>query len=552
MANEARDVEIDILARDKTGPGVKSAGDNFDKLNDRVRKTTKKVGQEAGKAGLSAGTAFGDSLRAGFARAAPAIAPVLAGVAIAAAPVMGATISAAVIGGAAGGGIIGGVLIASRDARVQAAGKLLGESLLSQLEDSAVAFVGPIIDATHEIRASFRRAGSDIDGILRKSATFVKPLTQGATYAFERITRGINKLVQNAGPVITALRDGMANVGESVEDVFDSLSDNGIEAASALSVAFGALEVTIRTVGAVVNGLTEAYGFLARWGAFGKDVAIQYRAMEASAKHAKDANEQTGGSFNRVAEAASGAAAEIKTYTQVLDEARGNNLNLMEAQARATLAIGETTAKIKENNKEYKNSAERSAANRIALAGLVESFDRVREAQAKANGVTVDSIPYTAAQRQAFIAAANAAGIYGADAEYLADQLLGIPKSTNAKVNVAAEEAKRDAIETKRHLNAIKGTYNATVKVNFVNFQPGVGVKVKGGTITKYDAVSHFYAADNAEGQARSRAGGPTPVSVTSNVQVDLDGEPFRAYTVRAVDAAERRSRWRAAVGSRA
>lgn len=550
MASNARDVEIDILANDKTARGTRSAANNFDKLNDHVIKTTRKIGANAGKAGSDAGMVFGKNLTRTLSRTAAAAAPVLAGMAIAAAPVIGATISAAVIGGAGIGGVVGGALIASRDARVQAAFASLGDSITTQLEDSATSFVHPLIAATHEVRASFQRAGNDIQGILRKSATFVKPLTQGATYAFERVISGVNKLVQGARPVINALRDGMANVGEAVEDVFDSLSDNGVDAAVALNVAFGAIEGTIRTVGAAVNGLTEAFGFLAKWGAFGKDVALQYRAAETAAKHNKEANDQAAGSFQRVGGAAAAAATEVKSFAETLEEGRQNNLGLMEAQTRASIAIRDTTAAIKDNNKNIKDSKERADQNMLALLGLAEQFNRVREETAKANGVGVESVQITKAQRDAFIAAARAAGLDAKEAQNLANQLFGIPENVNSKVKVDKAQAAKDAAEMRQHLRDIPTSINVRVKVSATGISAARRAIHEAGGATGFDAMSHFRAVDTTSGR-RSTTGGPAEVSVTNNLRVDLDGRPFRDYTDRSIANDRERTRYRELVGRR-
>jgi hypothetical protein len=550
VADASRDVEIDILARDKTGPGVKSAASNFDKLGDQVRKTTSKIAGEAAGAGTKAGSTFGQSLVTAFGRAAPGLAPVLAGVAIAAAPVMGASVAAAVIGGAGIGGVVGGVLIASRDARVQSAAKDLGDTIMRQLERSAVVFVNPILQATGQIRGAFVRAGTDIEQIFRKSATFVQPLTAGATYAFERITRGVNQLVQAAGPVITALRDGMANVGEAVEDVFSSLSDNGVEAASALNVAFGALEVTIRAVGATVNALAEAYGFLAKWGAFGKDVALQYRAMEVSAKHAKEANDETSGSFQRVQEATAGAVAKIREYNEIVNEGKEIALSQAEARARATVATIEATERIKDNNKEITNSTERNAQNMVALTGLARQLESARVATEKMYGAGKQATQVAAQNRAAFIAAAQAAGYSKQKAEELADAYLGIPPKVSTKAELDKAAVDRKLADLEARLNWATRPRTATVTVTWR--QRNEGVKVPGGTLTKWDANHYFRATDLISGGAqRSRAGGPTPVSVTSEVRVDLDGRPFRDYTAHAIDDNDSRRRYRELVGKR-
>ena len=52
-------------------------------------------------------------------------------------------------------------------------------------------------------------------------------------------------------------------------------------------------------------------------------------------------------------------------------------------------------------------------------------------------------------------------------------------------------------------------------------------------------------------GSGVSRTGGPTPVNVSNNVGVYLDGQPFYAMTVRAVQDRSDRDAWRRKVGHR-
>jgi hypothetical protein len=550
VANEARDVEIDIIARDKTDAGTRAAARNFDKLSSTVKKTTRKMTEDGAKGGVQVGLAFGDNLRVTISRVTPAIAPVLAGVAIAAAPMIGATISGAIIGGAGIGGVLGGVALASRDARVQAAASQLGESILGKLERRAGVFVQPVLAGIGQIDASFSRMDDKIGSILSKSSTFVRPLVTGVTTAFERITSGVDRLVQSAGPVINELGSGVAEVGMNVEAVFNSLADNGVDAAVAISAAFDVVNFTIRAVGHTVNLLTEAYGFLAKAGAFGQKAQHEYLTLEANAKIAAAANDDVGDSFERIRRTASNATVEVKTFEETLKGFRNDTLALAEAQARATLAVQATTEEIKRNNGETANAKERNAQNTLALIDLANQLNAVQVATEKVNGTGVQSTKVSEQNRTAFIAAARAAGYTATEAENLANQYLGIPKNVDTKAKLSKEDAQRNASELRHHLDEIPRTINVRINVHARGISAARRAIHEAGGATGFNAVSHFFAADTTS-DSRSRNGGPTPVNVTSNVRVDLDGRPFRDFTTRAITGERDRQDWRHRVGRR-
>jgi hypothetical protein len=539
-----RDVEVDVLLRDKTGPGAKSVGDNVDRLSDRVKKTTTKMASDGGKAGVSVGLAFGDNLRLTISRVTPAIAPVLAGVGIAAAPLIGASISAAIIGGAGVGGVLGGVILASRDARVQAAAASLGDSILSNLEERAGVFVGPVLAGVGRIQEAFERVDDNVGSVLNKASTFVRPLVNGVAYAFERITIGFDRVVQAAGPAIFAIERGISKTGETIEGIFTDLSDNGVEAASAITFAFEALNFTLSAVGKTVNLLTEAYGFLAKVGAFGRDAALQYIAIEASAKAAEKANKDVDNSFGGVRRAATAATVAVKSFQETLEEGRQANVTLAEAQARSTIAIMQTTEQIRENNKQIKNSAERNAQNTLALTSLATQLEATRAATEKMYGAGEQANRVAEQNRAAFIAAARAAGYNAQEAENLANQYLGIPTKVDTKATMSKEDAQKNAMELRHHLDEIPRTIDVRVRVSATGVSAARRAIHEAGGATGFDAVSHFYAADTASGQ-RSRTGGVTPVSVSNEVFVNLDGAPFRAMTARAISASEARTAWR-------
>ena len=152
------------------------------------------------------------------------------------------------------------------------------------------------------------------------------------------------------------------------------------------------------------------------------------------------------------------------------------------------------------------------------------------------------------ANRSAFIRLAEKAGYAAGEARRLADRLLNIPRSRTTQIEARTAEAQARLARLKSLYDALRSksitvtTYVAQVRRNKVENQ--------------LDRYGGAYASDQAFSLAPSDAGTfrstpPTQVDVASNITVNLDGAPFRNMTVRAIEANNRREKWRAKVGPR-
>jgi hypothetical protein len=262
---------------------------------------------EAEKAGLEAGRRFHIGFMS-IARnvAIPLGSTILGGVAYML-PLLGAMVSGAIIGGAGIGGVAGGLALAARDDRVKGAVNALGMRIETRLSGVTEKFVGQAIVALGVFEQAINRM--DLEGLLGDSTKFVQPLAKGLAEMVRQIVEGLRIGIAAAGPAVEAIAQGLAGIGRTIKDIFSRLSDNGIEAAVALRQAFSLLEATLASIGIIINGLTEAYGFLVKFGAFGRDAQLEYIRLELNAKLAKNAADD----FNT----------SIQKTTQVIDPATG-------------------------------------------------------------------------------------------------------------------------------------------------------------------------------------------------------------------------------------
>lgn len=549
----ARDVEFNYTASDKTGPATdsvarraKATQDKIKREQDRAFNDFARRGTQMAALGSKVGASFAENITSSLSKMGPAMVPVLGGAAIAAAPVIGATIAGAVIGGSAGLGIIGGIALASQSPQVKSRAESLGETIMGGLRARSAVFIDPILDSLDLVEQRWSSIGDNIGRLFANSAQYVKPLTEGITYAVDKVTDLVARLsdVGTAGPVIEAISYGIAGLGEAIDDAFSMLEDNGVDAAVAVSQAFHVLEASIRTVGVVINALSETYGVLAQLGLFGQRAQHEYFRLSANAKLAAESNHEVATSLAAVNSAGQGVAATISRLAAEIGDLTEENRSLYASTTNAAEAIARTTETINKNGAGLKLNTERGRENRQALANLANALSSNYDAYVKVNGAGAGATAVANRNRAAFIALAEKAGYAGGKARDLADELLGIPPRRTPVVNLVGNAAERAQTVIDR-IRAIRGK---TVTVNVAVRQSGDASALRKQSLPAFSADP---VATASVGGGFYRTGGPAPVQVASRVLVNLDGRPFYDYTTRAVQAADSRREFRERVGKR-
>lgn len=229
----------------------------------RFKKELGDIGDEQGE---TAATGF--AARFG-ARIGPLIAnvaaspPVAVGgglIAAAMAPTILAGISGAIVGGAGIGGVIGGVTLAARDERVKSAGKVLGRSLLADLEHRSSDFVPAVLGGIGQVRAGFAEMGPDLDRIF-KSSRFVAPLTEGLLKGVKGFVAGFADAIDQADPVIASLSNAIGQIGTATGDLFSDMSRDAEQGAGAIDQATFAITNFIAATGGIVHAGAVVSGY---------------------------------------------------------------------------------------------------------------------------------------------------------------------------------------------------------------------------------------------------------------------------------------------------
>lgn len=546
----ARDVDFNLTASDKSGPALSSLAAGAKRTQDRISKDTRKsqddlwgsgLVQLAGKASPKLAGAIVDAATS----AAKAGGPALAGMGAAAAPIIAGTLSAAIIGGAGIGGVIGGVALVKDDPRVAAAGAALGKNLTRDLKDFARPFVEPVIAGAGVIEKRFDEVGGNLRNIFANSSKFVVPLTDGVARFAQGVIRGVDALTSKGAPVIDAISDTLARAGTQVEGFLTDISSGADGAAASmrqLGDLFGGL---LSVTGSVVNGINQVSGALDRVGLSPGILQLIGRLNEGG---------EASGTFERHVAGATGAIAsqgqtasfasqDLRNLEAAARGAADAEVSLYGATTNAAAAIASATTAIKANGEGLSLNSEKGRENRQTLASLAGALNQNYNAYVAVNGAGQGAQNVLNNNREAFIRVATAASGSAAKARQLANDLLGIPDKRQPKVELLDNATGK----INNVINRLAAVRSKTVSLNIAVRQSGDAAALRKQSLPSgLSAASHFA---QAAGDGSYRTGGPTPVQVSQQLQVSLDGRPFYDYTAQAIRADRDRAEWRQKVG---
>lgn len=466
--------------------------------------------------------------------------------------------SAAVIGGVGGAGLVGGAILAARNPRVKAAGAELGRVLLQGFTQDAKPLVEPLVQAANTVERRWALLRPSFQHIFADSAGFIDPLVTGALNGLQSILRGIEKTVSRAQPVMDALGESFSIVGDSIGGALTVISGDSEDAADALvDLAHGASAVIIGTAG-MIRILTELYGVLSyvprKAFEFGESIYNVADNLLEAALGARVATNAVDGivdralraplAFDAAATSADTMAAGFRAAKAAADGLIQSNRALYASTGDVEAAFDNASAAVRENGRTTDENTAKGRANRSALLQTASAIQANYDNFVRLNGVGPKSAAMADQLRERFIKLATQMTGSKAKAEQLANSLLGIPskKETQVTVQTAAAQAAVRGIK-----GAIAGISGKSVVVSVTT--RGVSAAINAGRI-----LAGLYASDQSWGRAPSdgpisRTGGPTPVSVSSSISVNLDGSPFHAMTVNAVVARSERDAWRQKVG---
>lgn len=265
--------------------GGKTTGEKFtQEFTETVKKkTTVKIKDEVVKGsketGKKSGETAADNFQKSFSERVGRSAAILRGnmialllpVAVSLGPFLGATLGAAIIASLPLGAIGAGIALVAKDARVEEAGKELGQNLLQGLQSSALVLVQPVLDAIKVIKARFPELLKPIQGMFMGVSQYILPLVNSVINTLKPILEGMNVALQRSGPIFQVFLKGLERLGVVIGDFFKKITEDpeAIEGMTdALDDLFGILVLVIKWFGNFIVSASRAYAqFKDSWGA---------------------------------------------------------------------------------------------------------------------------------------------------------------------------------------------------------------------------------------------------------------------------------------------
>jgi hypothetical protein len=575
VAGDARDVEVDIVANDKTRRGVDSAARNFDGLDRDVKRAskdrTKQIkkdtdksrsiftslfgalidqGQKSGM--LAAGATidgFGSAFKALPAEVKVGVAGALLAGATLATPGIIATMDAAILAGVGGGGLAIGIALAMKDPAVAAAYNNLGQRITTRLQTSVAPFKSELIDSADIFEKSFTNVAPAIDRIFGRLAPMVSSLAAGLGKGIENVMPGLERAVQASLPLLRELAAELPHIGELVGELFGAIADGGPGAALAFKLILINVEALIKLfsffvqeMGGVANGvavltnagvaLGQAMGLLDD-----KTTSVITKLGTGGAAASSSA---TG--FRLLSLATYNTADAARAADAAFSSLFGELMSVDQANLAVKTGMAQLTTTIKGNAKTLDQNTEAGRANTGAILGQISALDQKRQADIAAGNGTVEATNRANAAYAANVAALRKVliqlGLTAAEVDVLIGKYESIPRNIGTTITTTYKTVGTPTGNTElgRGLSRDKfGGLDGWSPLSFASARPGG----RGG--------GDFAMVGTGAGRTTP----PYQIDQHLDVSVLLDGEPVRRAATRAARREVKRQAWRDRVGPR-
>jgi hypothetical protein len=542
---QVRSLERAMRAVDRLDPDVEVQvhvdRNRFQRLFGNMIESAQRAGYLAGNATI---TGFREALNA-----LPSEVKIAAGIAAAAAalviaPIIIGIVDAALLTAAGLGGLGAGIALAARDPAVKAAFGDLGDDILSELTKAVAPFVPELIRAADVLGDAFERVGPRITAIFADLAPAIVPLTQELGVGLDEFLSGFQQGVHESLPLLRILGESLHRILGLTGDLFASAATAGPSAALAFKLILANVEGLIYGLGLLLRSVAPVSNAIAEVGeAFGLwDL------------------EQTHGRLVKIGEgsdsAAEAASRSVTAYTAFADSMTNTRtaadalnaaferlfteaMSLDQANLAVKSGMLELREAVKANGKTLDDNTAKGNANAVAILGQIQALETKRQAEIQAGNGTKEAT-----------AQANAA--YAANVAALRNVLvqLGLNAAAVDALIRKYSEIPDDISTTVTTVYRTKGTPPGYSDQLTGHSRTGAADYSGMGGWSPFGYDEGFRAAGSGA-PAGSRIGGPTPVTVTNSLSIDIDGKPFRDYTTRTIDANDRRRRWRELVGER-
>jgi hypothetical protein len=376
-------------------------------LDDGVKQTLKNSTQGIGKAatqGISQGLKQFRFLPGTFQGV---LITGLAALIVGAAPAIATALSAAFTTAFGLAGIGAGLALAiSSSPEVQAAGEALGTRLLQGLQSAAQVFVTPILQSIDILGRRFEHILPGIEAGFASLAPHVTTLATGIADFVSNLMPGITAAFRNAGPAIDEFSRQLAELGTTLSDAFESLSDDPETVVEGLRLLFGLLNVTIAGTVGVINFLSEAWNkyvntldvVTEKMGFFGPLAIIVQEGLQklqGTTATLTPITDAYGDTLLKQGQGANYAAVQGNGLVETLREVWSVQLQVSNSAIAFEAAIDGVSEAFKENKKNIDINTEAGRENVTQVNQSIEAAIREHEAQIAAGaGIEVANKAY--------------------------------------------------------------------------------------------------------------------------------------------------------------
>lgn len=374
---------------------------------------------EATKTGGQAGRGFMGAFSSAFEGTAgtpvlgPIIVTAIVTAAAAAAAVVGPLIGGIVAGGitaaVGGGALAAGIFAATQDDRVQIAMSGLSDQFINEMKDIGIDFVQPVLSGIEIISKGLEDL--DIAETFSKATPAVEMLAKGVVAFATNIWPGLNKALDEAGPIFQAVEEGLGEVGAGLGDLIGELAESD-GAVDGLRELFAILKLTLEGTGATLGWLSDRFHETNRVMAVMYDLTGKIADLfglddvaEGSRKTADSVREFAADgtkAIHGIGDAAKESLDPFARYlfeashnadalTKSLQELFGVQMTLDEATIHYEESIDKLTEAVKENGKTLDVGTEKGRAVREAVLGEIQAAADLRDATIKKTGATAEA-----------------------------------------------------------------------------------------------------------------------------------------------------------------
>lgn len=416
-----------------------------------------------------------------FSASGPVGVGIAAGLGLLVSTAVGTAIAGTGLAAVAGGGIAAGIAGAARDQRVIAAAGALKDTIGSELSNIGTPFIRPLVSAMQMLSSGVGKLG--LAEAFAPLASTIKPIAAGLLSMAREAMPGIREMAAAAVPVVMQLVDDMPELGRAVGDFAKSLAAAGPGAAKLFHTLISGFEILLNVMGPSI----EASGkFLDLIGTGLEKIGV-LNFDDAKGK-VDDFSASSSSAFSVMSESVKETYNDLQTLKEAMDALSGATISSMEAESAYQEAIDLATESIRNNGATLDLNSQKGRDNQSALLGIVKASQDAAQAIYDETWATQGE---TAAQEAAMaawnrgrgelVSLAQGMGLSAAQAEALANKIMGIPNFKNVRVSVDTSAAEQALARVRSQIAALPSVNTAELQ-NYYGSIPAPG-RARGGPV---------------------------------------------------------------------